>query len=662
MTRRPIHKVLVANRGEIACRILRTLRTLGIWSVAIYSEVDRQALHVALADEAHEVGPAPSADSYLNLEKVIDIAQRTGADAIHPGYGFLSENPALVCACEAADIRFIGPPAGAVDAMGLKDAAKRLMRDAGVPVIPGYEGERQEADFLARQAQELGFPVMIKARAGGGGKGMRRVERPESFIRALDSARREAQASFADDRVLIEKCIPSPRHIEFQVFGDLHGQVVHLFERDCSVQRRYQKVIEEAPAPGMTPAMRQVMGEAAVQAARAVGYVGAGTVEFMVDGSGGLHPDRFWFMEMNTRLQVEHPVTEAITGQDLVAWQIAVAEGRPLPLTQEQLVIQGHAMEARLYAEDPERGFVPATGRLQQLELDPSARVDTGVRPGDVITPWYDPLIAKLIVHGPDRATALGRLRTALDWSFVAGCRTNLRWLARLCRRPAFVAGQADTGLIATEAAALVAPQPPPPEILSAAALRFACPAPPMGRTDPWDSGGDWRLWGGVERSVALNGTEVRLLIPGEGGDMTVRVGDWEGHCTRDPTDSDQWIINGVVRTLRSHRAASEILIADADREWHLSLDAPGGRAADHQPGDDTVVASMPGRVTQVAVQAGEAVVEGQCLVVMEAMKMEHTLCASCPGVIAQLHVCPGDQVESGALLLEWQTDHREDP
>jgi 3-methylcrotonyl-CoA carboxylase alpha subunit len=414
-------KILIANRGEIACRVIRTARKLGIATVAIYSDADANALHVEMADEAVRVGPAQSAQSYLNVEAIIKAALETGAEAIHPGYGFLSENAGFVDAVEAAGLTFIGPSAKAIRAMGLKDAAKALMEKAGVPVVPGYHGDNQDGAFLKSEAGRIGYPVLIKARAGGGGKGMRRVDNPDEFTVALESARREAEASFGDSAVLVEKYMTKPRHIEVQVFGDSFGNMVHLFERDCSLQRRHQKVIEEAPAPGMTPDMRAAMGEAAVKAAQAIGYSGAGTVEFIADVSEGLRSDRFFFMEMNTRLQVEHPVTEAITGLDLVEWQLRVASGEALPKRQDELAIHGWAFEARLYAEDPARDFLPATGKLALFAAPENVRVDSGVRSGDTITPFYDPMIAKIITHGATRDEALNRLEGALNKTRIAG-------------------------------------------------------------------------------------------------------------------------------------------------------------------------------------------------------------------------------------------------
>ena len=478
-------RILIANRGEIACRVIETAHRLGVSTVAVYSDADAQAKHVAMADAAVRIGRAPAAESYLRGDAIIWAALATRAQAIHPGYGFLSENPDFVEAVTAAGLAFVGPPAGAIRAMGLKDAAKRLMAEAGVPVVPGYHGEDQSEGFLAERAAEIGWPVLIKAVAGGGGKGMRRVDAASGFAPALDAARREARAAFGNDAVLIEKYVAIPRHVEIQVFGDSHGNAVHLFERDCSAQRRHQKVLEEAPAPGMTLEVRAAMGAAAVQAAKAIGYVGAGTVEFIADASGPLRPDGFWFMEMNTRLQVEHPVTEAITGLDLVEWQLRVACGDPLPKRQEELAIRGHAIEARLYAEDPARGFLPATGTLTHLAFPPGLRADSGVRAGDTISPWYDPMIAKLVAHGPTRGAALRALARGLDATRVAGSTTNLGFLARLVRQPDFAAGRLDTGLIDRHLAALTDPAEPSPEVRALAALaaeRAARPAGPARR------------------------------------------------------------------------------------------------------------------------------------------------------------------------------------
>ena len=470
-------KLLIANRGEIACRVMRTAHRLGIRTAAVCSDADRDALHVATAGEAWRLGPADAARSYLNIERVLAAAKAAGADAVHPGYGFLAETPAFAEACEAAGIVFVGPPAGATRAMGLKDAAKRAMEAAGVPVVPGYHGADQDPAALLAHARGIGFPVLVKAVAGGGGKGLRRADTEAGFAEALEGARREAQSSFGDDRVLVERCIECPRHVEVQVFADAHGNAVHLFERDCSLQRRHQKVVEEAPAPGMTEAMRAAMGAAAVAAAKAIGYRGAGTVEFIADASEGLREDRFWFMEMNTRLQVEHPVTEMVTGTDLVEWQLRVAAGEPLPAGQAGLSITGHAVEARVYAEDPERGFLPATGAIAHLALPPESgdlRIDHGLREGDAVTAHYDPMLAKIIAHGPDRTAALARLAGALRAFEIAGVTTNLPLLSRLVAHPGFRAGDVDTGLIARGLGTLTARGPVPEPVLAAAAMYAA--------------------------------------------------------------------------------------------------------------------------------------------------------------------------------------------
>ncbi len=515
-------KILIANRGEIACRVITTARRMGTKTVAVFSEADAGAKHVALADEAVHIGGAAVSESYLCGEAIIAAALRTGAEAIHPGYGFLSENPDFVEAVEAAGLVFIGPPASAIRAMGLKDAAKTLMTKAGVPVVPGYHGGNQDADFLAAEAARIGYPVLIKARAGGGGKGMRLVEDPAGFRDALESAQREARSSFGDPACLIEKYVTHPRHIEIQVFGDARGNVIHLFERDCSLQRRHQKVIEEAPAPGMPAHVRSAMGRAAVEAAKAIGYRGAGTVEFIADGSGPLREDGFWFMEMNTRLQVEHPVSEAITGLDFVELQLRVAAGEPLPVRQEDLSIDGWAFEARLYAEDVSKGFLPATGTLEHLSFPSgvvfsrgAVRVDSGVRQGDTITPWYDPMIAKVIVHGASRAAALNLLAATLSEVRVAGTTTNLEFLSVLARHEGFAAGNVDTGLIDRDLAQLTARPAMPPAIPALAALAaLGALTDPRGN-DPWDLLRGWRAWSEAEAFVTLglSGRDVHLRI-----------------------------------------------------------------------------------------------------------------------------------------------------
>lgn len=514
--------ILIANRGEIACRVMETARAMGVRCVAVYSDADRAARHVALADAAVHIGGAAPAESYLDGAKIIAAAQESEAQAIHPGYGFLSENPDFVEAVEAAGLVFVGPSAKAIRAMGLKDAAKALMHEAGVPVVPGYHGAEQDPEFLAGKAGEIGYPVLIKAVAGGGGKGMRLVEEPKRFAEALESARAEAKTAFGNEAVLIEKYIQQPRHIEVQVFGD--GQsAVHLFERDCSLQRRHQKVIEEAPAPGMTEEVRAAMGAAAVRAAEAIGYAGAGTVEFIVDGADGLRTDGFWFMEMNTRLQVEHPVTEEITGVDLVEWQLRVAAGEGLPKRQEELGIDGHAFEARLYAEDVPKGFLPATGRLRHLLFPEGARADTGVRAGDEISPHYDPMIAKLTTHGPTRAVALLRLGAALEATQVAGTVTNLAFLGALARHAGFGRGEVDTGLIARDLEALSAP----PEVSDATVALAALAS--LGLLDGGGSETGFALWQPLRRSVVLRreGEEVQAKVQSLSAEAhDVEVGD----------------------------------------------------------------------------------------------------------------------------------------
>lgn len=634
-------KILIANRGEIAARVINTARRLGVATVAIYSEADAGARHVALADEAICIGgPAPK-DSYLRGEAIIAAALASGAEAIHPGYGFLSENPEFVDAVEAAGLVFIGPSGAAIRAMGLKDAAKALMAKAGVPVVPGYHGDNQDDEHLAGAAEALGYPVLIKAVAGGGGKGMRRVERAQDFAAALESARGEALTAFGNGAVLIEKYVEKPRHIEVQVFGD-GARAVHLFERDCSLQRRHQKVIEEAPAPGMTDEMRAAMGQAAVRAAEAIGYSGAGTVEFIVDASDGLRVDRFWFMEMNTRLQVEHPVTEAITGIDLVEWQLRVASGEALPLGQEELQIQGHAFEARLYAEDVEAGFLPATGRLAHLRFAPGARIETGVREGDSISPWYDPMIAKLITHGPTRAAALGALARALEGTEVAGTVTNLAFLGRLARHAGFVAGDVDTGLIGRELAALTAPRPVPPAARALAVLASAGLAEATGE--------GFTLWAALRRAVSFEEPAfVQVWGPGR---VLVEVAGGRHDCVLHP---DGWWVDGAKTGARFHLAEDAVTV-------FLGAGQGGGthRFARPDPlarqvagaGSNLTLAPMPGLVKAVFVAPGDVVAAGDRLAVLEAMKMEHTMCASRAGTVAEVLVAPGDQVEGGAAMI----------
>ena len=651
-------KILIANRGEIACRIIRTAWRLGVRTVAVYSDADIGALHVALADEAIHIGASTASESYLSKERIIAAAQRSGAEAIHPGYGFLSENADFAEAVEKAGLTFIGPSSASIRAMGLKDAAKALMEQAGVPVVPGYHGDKQDAAFLAKRATEIGFPVLIKARAGGGGKGMRRVDRPEDFAAALEAARREAKSAFGDDAVLIEKYLIQPRHIEIQVFGDCQGNVVHLFERDCSLQRRHQKVIEEAPAPGMTEEMRSAMGEAAVRAARAIDYRGAGTVEFIADVSQGLLPDRFFFMEMNTRLQVEHPVTEAIAGVDLVEWQLRVASGEPLPKTQAELAIDGWAFEARLYAEDPSRGFLPATGTLAHLRFpEGDARIDAGVRQGGGITPYYDPLIAKLIVHAPTREAALGKLTQALRDTQVAGTASNLDFLIRLSEQPDFAAGHPDTGLIDRELEALTSVQPPYDTALAIAAIVEAGGLTRSASDDPWQSFGAWQLWGEASRSVVLHhgGGQTNCRVIAKGRDLfsvhiddrsvVLRLVDRGDDACRVEIDGRQLSV-AVFQTLHGMT-----LFLDG-RTHHFHWPDPLDGRAEEAAGGDRLIAPMPGLVKIVRVREGDVVAKGQALIVMEAMKMELTLAAMRDGVVESLNVGEGDQTSESAVLL----------
>jgi 3-methylcrotonyl-CoA carboxylase alpha subunit len=621
-----IASLLIANRGEIACRIVRTARRLGIRTVAVFSDADRHAMHVREADEAVHIGPSPARESYLVGERIIAAAKASGAEAIHPGYGFLSENADFAEAVEAAGLVWIGPKASSIRAMGLKDAAKKLMQDAGVPVTPGYLGEDQAPERLQAEADAIGYPVLIKAVAGGGGKGMRRVNASAEFEEMLASCKREAAASFGDDRVLIEKYVERPRHIEVQVFGDTHGHVVHLFERDCSLQRRHQKVIEEAPAPGMDEATRAAVCDAAVKAAKAVDYVGAGTVEFIADASEGLRPDRIWFMEMNTRLQVEHPVTEAITGQDLVEWQLRVASGEALPLAQEQLAIRGHAVEARLYAEDPSHEFLPSTGRLDHFQLGRDVRVDTGVEEGDRIGPYYDPMIAKLIARGGTRDEAIDRLVDALEQVELWPVRTNAAFLARAAADADFRAGDVDTSFIPSRLDRLV-PDPAPPEgvwALAATAL-LASDFGAAAEGDPWSGLQGFRLNGGDDRAVALtHAGETRLV-------------DTAG----DPP------LEGIA-TAQGER----VLVFSAGQAFAFSLPGATGGGASGAAADGAILSPMPGRVIAVGVRQGDKVAKGAKLVTLEAMKMEHSLVAPFDGVVAALEAEEGAQVSEGTMLV----------
>ncbi len=641
-------KILIANRGEIACRVIETATRLGVRTVAVYSEADRNARHVEMADEAVLIGAAEVGESYLKADVILEAAKQTGAEAIHPGYGFLSENADFADKCEKAGIVFIGPPASAIRAMGLKDAAKALMTKAGVPVVPGYHGESQDADLLAREAERIGYPVLIKAVAGGGGKGMRSVMTAADFPAALLSAQREGQSAFGDGRVLIEKYLTKPRHIEIQVFADSHGNAVHLFERDCSLQRRHQKVIEEAPAPGMTDTMRAAMGRAAVRAAEAIGYSGAGTIEFIVDASDGLRADRFWFMEMNTRLQVEHPVTEVITGVDLVEWQLRVASGESLPARQEEIPLTGHAFEARLYAEDVPAGFLPATGRLRHLRFPDGARAETGVRPGDTISPWYDPMIAKIIVHGPTRAIALTRLASALDATEVAGSVTNLDFLAALARHEGFARGDVDTGLIARDLDALTEPRPASAAVTALAALGAAG----LGQGGAALAG--FHLWQPLARDAGLAGHEAAVELLGPGA-ARVSV---DGQAVDCRFDGGRWWIDGRPMTDRIMTAQGHVIVFGPGAH-HFALIDPLDRDSGVAGGGLTL-SPMPGLVKAVHVVAGQAVTAGDRLAVLEAMKMEHTLTAARDGTVAEVLVTAGQQVEAGAALVRLAEEEEE--
>jgi 3-methylcrotonyl-CoA carboxylase alpha subunit len=602
--------LLIANRGEIACRIIRTAKDLGLRTIAVCSDADREALHVRQADAAVHIGPSPAKDSYLDGARILAAAKASGADAIHPGYGFLSENADFAESVIAAGLVWVGPDPASIRAMGLKDAAKKLMAEAGVPVTPGYLGEDQSVERLAREAEAIGYPVLIKAVAGGGGKGMRRVDAPTDFADALASCQREAAASFGDDRVLLEKYIACPRHLEVQIFGDKHGNIVHLFERDCSLQRRHQKVIEEAPAPDIDPAAQQALYDAAVRAAAAVNYVGAGTIEFIADASEGLRPDRIWFMEMNTRLQVEHPVTEEITGVDLVEWQLRVAAGEPLPLPQDEITAQGWAMEARLYAEDPVRGFLPSTGRLDLFQTGYGGRVDTGVEEGGEISPYYDPMIAKLIARGDSREEAREQLLDMVRETAVWPVKTNAAFLARLLEQEDFVRGQPDTGLIERHVDDLTAPPVPSAGALTRAAMAMV----------PRSLFAGFRLNAPEKRSARflLDGAPVAVQLHGPG----------------------------------EEKPAPQMLVAENGAVWRLEPWRATGKAGS-TAGDGAILAPMPGRVLSVEVAAGQTVTRGQKLLTLEAMKMEHSLVAPFNGTVEDLMVSAGAQVQVDALLVK---------
>ncbi|AOZ04842.1 acetyl/propionyl/methylcrotonyl-CoA carboxylase subunit alpha [Cupriavidus malaysiensis] len=669
-------KILIANRGEIACRVAATCRRLGIRTVAVYSDADADARHVAFCDEAVHIGGAAARDSYLRADHIIEVARATGAQAIHPGYGFLSENEGFAEACAAAGLVFIGPPASAIRAMGSKSAAKQLMETAAVPLVPGYHGEDQDPALLRREADRIGYPVLLKASAGGGGKGMRVVEAPEAFEAALASVKREALASFGDERVLVEKYLTRPRHIEIQVFADSQGHCVYLFERDCSVQRRHQKVLEEAPAPGMSEERRRAMGEAAVAAARAVGYVGAGTVEFIANQDGS-----FYFMEMNTRLQVEHPVTEMITGQDLVEWQLRVAAGEPLPLAQEQLRIDGHALEARIYAENPDKQFLPSTGTLRYLRTPAAVqfmrggavdgnphgpagvRIDAGVREGDTISPYYDPMIAKLIVWGRDRDEALARMRQALAAYQVVGLSTNVAFLQRLVACEAFAQADLDTGLIERNRAVLFPPAAPVGmEAIALAVAALQAREATERRVDeadphsPWVRAGAWRLNGRARRELRLakaDGTILEVALVEQGGRATLFFADQAAPFAAACAAADVRVDLGTRRVHgQVHADGERFHLFHDGRHDVLTLLDPLAHAGEGEGEGGKLTAPMPGKVIAVLVEAGASVVRGTPLLVMEAMKMEHTISAPVDGTVGELLYAVGDQVSEGAQLL----------
>jgi 3-methylcrotonyl-CoA carboxylase alpha subunit len=655
-------KILIANRGEIACRIVRTARRLGVATVAVYSDADANARHVRIADEAVRIGPPPARESYLSSEAILDAARRTGAQAIHPGYGFLSENAAFAQACVDAGIQFIGPPASAIRAMGSKSAAKTLMQRAGIPLVPGYHGEEQAPAALQREADRIGYPVLIKASAGGGGKGMRVVDRAADFAAALASCQREAAASFGDARVLLEKYLLRPRHIEIQIFFDAHGHGVHLFERDCSVQRRHQKVLEEAPAPGMDDIRREQMGRAALAAAAAVGYVGAGTVEFIAEPNGA-----FYFMEMNTRLQVEHPVTEMITGLDLVEWQLRVASGEILPLQQDQLKIHGHAIEARLYAEDPDRDFLPSTGRLVHLKTPvPSAdiRLDAGVEEGDDITPYYDPMIAKLIVWGETRETARARMLGALREFQIVGVSQNVPFLSRLVATPAFASADLDTSLIERERARLFPKAKPVPEdVFVVATLEHLRLQQPRGEpaASVWRVPDRWRLNATSEQTLLFQsqGAETHVMVRFAAEGLQVEINGTALPASLMSTSAtDRRLMRGghvIEASIVVHGERTHVFLNG--EHYLIELMDPLAHVGEQVQAEGNLRAITPGRVVALLAKPGARVLKGAPLVILEAMKMEHTTRAPEDGVCESFNVVVGDLVAEGSELVKFIAD-----
>ncbi len=671
-----LERILIANRGEIACRIIETARSLGLRTVAVHSDADTDARHVRLADEAWSIGPAPAGESYLRGDVIIDTARRAGADAIHPGYGFLSENAGFAAACAEAGIAFVGPSPEAIRAMGEKDTAKRLMEHAGIPVIPGHREDSRDLRTLETRARLLGYPVMVKAVAGGGGRGMRRVEHEVDLGEAIAGARREARTAFGDDRLLLEKFVRRPRHVEVQIAGDTHGNVVHLFERDCSLQRRFQKIVEESPSPAVTPDLRAALGEAAVRAARVVDYVGVGTVEFILDGSGA-----FYFMEMNTRLQVEHPVTEAITGIDLVAWQLWIAGGEPLPLRQEEIAFSGHAIEARLCAEDPARDFLPATGQLVRFRPPPArasrggrayVRIDTGFVEGDVVSPHYDSLLAKLIVWDRDRESALRRLAHALADTELVGPPTNLGWLRAVVRHPAFVSGEFDTGFVERHGAELQPRPGPAPEVVLALAALFVLldrrrqARGAVGAADPcspWAIADGWRLNDDARDEIRFidSGTPVTVPVRGSGPDieLTLPGGAVAVSGALEAGDRLSARIGGVVMAAavvsrQDGRGSQRLVVMTPDLTHELELEDPLATAGAVETEDGGLTAPMPGKITQILCANGARVGRGDALMVLEAMKMEHTVTAPCDGRVERIRFAAGDQVDEGESLLDF--------
>jgi 3-methylcrotonyl-CoA carboxylase alpha subunit len=662
-------KILIANRGEIACRVIRTAKRLGIRTVSVYSDADADALHVKLADEAYHIGPSPARESYLLSDVILDVAVRSGAQAVHPGYGFLSENAAFSEACAGAGIVFIGPPCAAIRAMGSKSAAKQIMEANGVPLVPGYHGQNQDPGFLRTEADRIGYPLLIKASAGGGGKGMRVVWNGSDFDDALSGAKREAMSGFGDDHVLMEKYLTRPRHIEIQVFADSHGNALHIFERDCSIQRRHQKVIEEAPASGMTAALREKMGAAAVAAAKAINYVGAGTVEFLLDEDGS-----FYFMEMNTRLQVEHPVTEMITGLDLVEWQLRVASGEPMPCSQEQLVIGGHAIEARIYAEDPAREFLPATGKLRHMRTpseNAHVRIDSGVREGDEVSIHYDPMIAKLVVWDSDRSSAIRRLRQALAEFQVVGVTTNTLFLGSVAAHPAFAAGEIDTSFIERNRSALFPESVPASDRILALAsldLMLELEAEALQRAhasadrySPWNQSNGWCLNfdnhhdvhfidGEQAITVVVHYRPAGYMLDLPGGNMLVRgEKDSGGDILAD--------LGGMRVKATVVRSGNTLTILDQGKSHLLIRHDPCAAGDEDEAAAGRLTAPMPGKVVAIMVEVGVRVERGTPLLIMEAMKMEHTINAPCDGVVAEYHFEVGAVVNEGAELLNFTAE-----